>query len=46
MDIVELAITMNKCEEIKTVLKSGQAFSSIEEFKVLMNLRLEKEELK
>ena len=41
MDVVELAITMNKCEEIKTVLKSGQAFRSIEEFKALMNLWLE-----
>ena len=41
MDIVELAIAMNKCEEIKTVLKSGQAFSNIEEFKELMDLRLE-----
>jgi len=42
MDIVELAITLNKCEEIKTILKSEQTFSNIEEFKVLMNLQLEK----
>ena len=46
MDIVELAITLKKCEEIKTVLKSGQAFGSIEEFKVLINLWLEKKQLK
>jgi len=46
MNIVELAITLNKCEKIKTVLKSGQGFSSFEEFKVLMNLWLEKEQLK
>ena len=41
MNIVELAITLNKCEEIKAVLKSGQAFNNIEEFKALMNLWLE-----
>jgi len=41
MNIVELAITLNKCEEIKAVLKSRQTFSSFEEFKSLMNLWLE-----
>jgi hypothetical protein len=32
MDVVELAINMNKCEEIKTVLKSELPFTNISEF--------------
>ena len=46
MDIVELAITLNRCEEIKIVLKSNLIFSTIEEFKELLQLQLQKEELK
>ena len=33
MEIVELAITLNRCEEIKAVLKSNLIFDNIEEFK-------------
>ena len=39
MDIVELAITLNKCEEIKKVLKANLSFSTIEEFKDLVTLQ-------
>jgi orotate phosphoribosyltransferase len=46
MEIVELAITLNRCEEIKAVLKSNLPFSSIHEFKELLNLQSQKEELK
>jgi hypothetical protein len=42
MDIVEVAIALNKCEEIKTVLKSEQHFTNIKEFKGLLNLQLKK----
>ena len=38
MDIVELAITLNKCEEIKTILKSNLVFTNIKEFKELLDL--------
>jgi hypothetical protein len=43
MDIVELAITLNRCEEIKNVLKSEHNFANIKEFKDLLNFQLEKE---
>jgi hypothetical protein len=33
MEVVELAITLNRCEEIKAVLKSNLIFNNIEEFK-------------
>jgi hypothetical protein len=46
MGIVELAITLNRCEEIKTILKLEQNFTNIEEFRDLLNLQLEKEQLK
>jgi hypothetical protein len=46
MEIVELAITLNRCEEIKAVLKSNLSFSSIHEFKELLDLQLQKEDLK
>jgi hypothetical protein len=46
MDIVELAITLNRCEEIKVVLKSNVPFTNIKEFKELLDLQLQKEELK
>jgi hypothetical protein len=38
MDIVELTITLNRCEEIKTILKSNLPFTNIEEFKELLDL--------
>jgi len=46
MDIVELALTMKKCEELKAVLVSQQSFATFEEFKQLLALKAEKEELK
>ena len=38
MDIVEVAINMSRCEEIKAVLKSNLSFTNINEFKELLNL--------
>jgi hypothetical protein len=38
MDIVELALSINRCEEIKTVLQSQIPFDNIEEFKDLLKL--------
>jgi len=46
MDIVELAITLNKCEEMKTILKSNLVFANIKEFKELLDLQLQKKKLK
>ena len=43
MDIVELAITLKKCEQIKTILKSNLTFANIQEFKELLDLQLQKE---
>jgi hypothetical protein len=40
MEIVELAITLKKCEEIKAVLKSDLTFVSIADFKELLKLQL------
>ena len=46
MDIVELALAVNACGEIKMLLKSEQKFVTIQQFKDLLKLQLEKEELK
>jgi hypothetical protein len=38
MDVVELAITLNRCEEIKTIFKLEQNFTNIKEFRSLLDL--------
>jgi hypothetical protein len=38
MEIVELSITINRCEEIKSILKSDLSFTNIKEFNALLDL--------
>ena len=46
MDIVEIALKLNRCEEIKALLGSSQTFSNIQEFQALLNFKLEKEQFR
>lgn len=46
MNIVELAMELKKCEDIKTVLESKTQFSTFIEFKSIFGLQQEKNALK
>ena len=46
MDIVEFAIKINRCEEIKTILRNNQHFENIQHLEDLVKLQIEKDELK